>query len=102
MPRSRRPHEIVATVPAEHLVTALARHLADTVRGQVTYCARTETGEFAVVAAWPEQTPAHVDLAGSAGEVAREPVTGGGVVLVVGPRRWGDRERAVLAEFAGW
>jgi hypothetical protein len=102
MPKATRPHELVATVPAEHLVTALVRHLADTVSGQVTYRARNEAGELAVVAAWPERTPTPGDLTGSAEDVAREPVSGGGMVLVAGPRRWRRAERAMLREVAGW
>jgi hypothetical protein len=95
--KGKRPHEVAATVPAEDLVAALVRNLAGTVGGQAAYCAPVDPAkELAVVAAWPEQA---ADLTG---ETAREPVAGGGVVLVAAPRRWTGREQAVLRETAGW
>ena len=87
--KAQRPHEIAAIVPPEELVTALVRNLAGTVGGQAAYRVGSE-----LVAAWPAPT--------GLPETAREPVAGGGVVVVAGPKRWGDREQAVLRETAGW
>jgi hypothetical protein len=144
----------VATVPAEHLVTALVRHLADAVGGQVTYRAPNEMGELAVVAAWPpdvERQRGHVveraagvwtERAAEAGSASERVSSAGredagyrpanaerqrghvteraagvwtvrvveaanaerqrGHVTVFGPRRWGDAERAMHREVAGW
>jgi hypothetical protein len=94
MSKGKRPHEVAATVPAEDLVAALVRNLAGVVGGQAAYCVPAEGAELTVVASWPK-----VELAG---ETAREPVAGGGVVLVAAPRRWSGREQAVLRETAGW
>ncbi|MFL6124419.1 hypothetical protein [Actinophytocola sp.] len=91
--KGQRPHEIAATVPPENLVAALVRNLAGVVGGQAAYCVGPE---LAVIAAWPAPTLTGVT------ETAREPVAEDGVVLVAGPKRWGEREQAVLRETAGW
>lgn len=96
MPRGKRPHEIVATVPRQDQVAALVRNLADAVGGQAAYCVPAEaTAELVVVASWPTTF-------GLSGDAVREPVTGGGVVLVAEPKRWTDKEQAVLRETVGW
>lgn len=102
MVKRKRPHEVVASSPPEHLVTALVRNLAEALGGQVTYRAPNEAGELAVVAAWPDQAAGNDGLSASAAEVAREPVASGGVVLVTSPRRWGDAEHAMVRESVGW
>ncbi|MET0135813.1 MAG: hypothetical protein ABW215_19705, partial [Kibdelosporangium sp.] len=101
MPRGRRPHDLAAVVPPGQLVVALVRNLADVVGGRTAYCvpARKGPDELAVVSAWPETASRHVSAAGVA---AREPVLGGGVLLVADPTRWGQGERAVVRETAGW
>jgi len=93
--KGQRPHEVAAAVPPEELVTALVRNLAGVVDGQAAYCVM-DARECAVVAGWPA-----ADLTGLT-ETAREPVAEGGLLVVAEPRRWGDRERAVLRETADW
>jgi hypothetical protein len=90
-----RPHELAATEPPERLVPALVRNLAEVVGGQAVYGVSAETGGLLTVASWPTEARA-------AGQVVREPVAEGGVVLVAGARRWGDTEHAVLRETAVW
>lgn len=90
-----RPHELAATAPPEQLVPALVRNLAEAVGGQAVYGVSVETGELRTVASWPAEVCA-------AGQVVREPVADGGVVLVAGARRWGDTEHTVLRETAVW
>lgn len=82
-------------------MVALVRNLADVVGGRTAYCVPAGKGsdELAVVAASPETASGHVSAAGVA---AREPVLGGGVLLVACPARWGRRELAVVRETAGW
>ncbi|MDT8911655.1 hypothetical protein [Amycolatopsis sp. PS_44_ISF1] len=90
MSAGKAPHELAASVPPGRLAEALVRELALAVDGQVTH---RQDGR--VVTKWPR--------AGDyPGEVAREPVAGGGSLHVAGPRRWGDRERAALWETASW
>src|SRR5262249_18152799 len=99
--RGARPPDLVATVPPEGLVAALVRNLAETVGGQATYGlpAGGSGAELTVLASWPVLSAGRV---GVAGDVVREPVAGGGVMLVTGPRRWGDGEHAILRETAAW
>lgn len=96
--RGARPHDLMATVPPERLVAALVRNLAEAVGGQATYglLAGGSGSELTVVASWPELS------AGVSGDSVREPVDGGGVILVAGPKRWGDGEHAILLETAAW
>ncbi|MEV0696841.1 hypothetical protein AB0I53_02830 [Saccharopolyspora sp. NPDC050389] len=101
MPKLRRAHELVASVPPHRLVAALVQQLAETVGGQAAYCvpAAGRPADLNVVAASPE----HVSVRGGlAGESAREPVRGGGLLLVAGTRRWGANEQAAIRETAGW
>jgi hypothetical protein len=92
--RGPRPYELAATTPSKHLVPALVRNLAEVLGGQAVYGTQTATGTVPV-ASWPV-------AATLTGDVAQEPVDGGGIVLVAGVRRWGDAEHAVLRETALW
>lgn len=99
MRKNRRAHEVVASVPQERLIGALVDQLADAVGGRAAYCvpAAGRPEDFDVVAASPDAGPA-----GLGEESAREPVRGGGVLLVGNARRWGAKEQAALRETAGW
>src|SRR5262250_1763098 len=88
--RGTRPHDLAATVPPERLVDALVRNLAEAVGAGA---------ELTVVASWPERSAGR---AGVSGDTVRETVAGGGVMLVAGPKRWGDGEHAILRETAAW
>lgn len=101
MPKSRRAHELVASVPHHRLIAELVRQLAGMVGGKAAYCvpAPDRSADLNVVAASPE----HVSLHGAlAGEVAREPVGDDGLLLVADARRWGAKEQAATRETAGW
>lgn len=97
--RGRRPHGLAATVPQEQLVGELVRNLAEAVGGQAVYGVHATgglvTGGLVTVASWPAEVCA-------AGQDVREPVAGGGVVLVTGARRWGEAEQTMLRETAVW
>ncbi|WP_344130032.1 hypothetical protein [Saccharopolyspora halophila] len=89
----------MATVPPARLAEALVDQLARTVRGRAAYCvpAADRPEELDVVAAAPGTSAQEFD-----DESARQPVRGGGVLLVAGARRWGAKEQAALKETAGW
>ncbi|MEV4732997.1 hypothetical protein [Saccharopolyspora sp. NPDC049426] len=97
--KNRRAHDVVASAPQERLAGALVDQLADAVGGQAAYCvpAVDRPEHFDVVAASPAE-----DRTGPVEESAREPVRGGGVLLVAGARRWGAKEQAALRDTAGW
>ncbi|MBQ0924573.1 hypothetical protein [Saccharopolyspora endophytica] len=99
MRKNRRAHDVVASAPQERLAGALVDQLADAVGGQAAYCvpAADRHEHFDVVAASPAE-----DRTGPVEESAREPVRGGGVLLVAGARRWGAKEQAALRDTAGW
>jgi hypothetical protein len=107
--KGTRPHRLAATVPSEHLVRALVRNLADALGGRATYgvpvtTEQTSRARFVTIASWPEHAG---EFAGGVngdanGDVVREPVSGGGVVCIAGPWRWGDGERIILRETATW
>ncbi|TWG08577.1 hypothetical protein [Saccharopolyspora dendranthemae] len=99
MRKNRRAHEVVASVPQERLVGALVDQLADVVGGRAAYCvpAAGRPEDFDVVAASPD-----AGHSGLGEESAREPVRGGGMLLVGSARRWGAKEQAALRETAGW
>lgn len=101
MRRNRRAHELVATTPPERLADALVDRLVRTVGGRAAYCVPSagRPEELDVVAAAPESVAQQHELAD---ESARQPVRGGGVLVVAGARRWGAKEQAALAETAGW
>jgi hypothetical protein len=96
--RGKRPHTLAATVPPERLAAALVKNMARTAGARVAYCVPEPAG-LAVVAAWPEHRAAQGNPIPVA---AREPVDGGGLVLVGTPRRWGAAEHEALRETAGW
>lgn len=101
MPRPRRAHELVASVPHHRLIGALVRQLAETVNGKAAYCvpAADQQADLTVIAAWPENFSVRDGLGG---EVGREPVRGGGLLLVADTRRWGPKEQSAARETAGW
>jgi hypothetical protein len=101
--RGARPYELVATAAPERLVAALVRNLAEVVGGQATYGlpAGGSGGELTPIESWP-RLPAGRVSGTVMGDVVREPVAGGGVVLVAGPKRWGDGEYTILRETAAW
>lgn len=101
MRKTRRAHELVASVPQHRLVRALVNQLAETVGGQAAYCVpAVEMPEnLNIVAASPDYVPVRGAIAD---EAVREPVRGGGVLLVTGARRWDEKKQAALRETAGW
>lgn len=99
-----RPYELAVTTPPKHLVPALVRNLAEVLGGQAVYGNQTTTGTVPV-ASWPTDaalTDGNMLAPQAPLGVAREPVDGGGIVLVAGVRRWGEAEQAVLRETALW
>lgn len=100
----RRPQELVAACRPDRLVPELVRNLAEALGGRVAFCAPVgaQNAGLVVRAAWPEDAAVPGGPAGLEGEVARQPVRGGGMVLVAAPRQWGDGEHAALRETAGW
>ncbi|MGW5649093.1 hypothetical protein ACWEV3_42845 [Saccharopolyspora sp. NPDC003752] len=101
MPKARRAHDLVTSVPPHRLVAALVQQLAEAVGGQAAYCvpAVGRPADLNVIAASPE----HLAVRGGLpDEAAREPVRGGGLLLVAGTRRWGAKEQAAIRETAGW
>ncbi|WP_243794356.1 hypothetical protein [Saccharopolyspora gloriosae] len=97
-----RVHEVVATVPPDRLVVELVRHVADAVGGQAAYCVPVDGDptRLRVVAAAPEHVLVH---GGLPGESAREPVRGGGLLLVAeGRRRLLGGEPNAVRDAASW
>ncbi|WP_406689449.1 hypothetical protein REH65_25635 [Saccharopolyspora sp. ID03-671] len=99
MRKNRRPHELVTSVPQDRLADELVGQLARTVGGQAAYCvpAADRPEGFEVVAASSQSIHTGPDR-----DSFREPVRGGGVLLVAGARRWGAKEQAAVRETAGW
>lgn len=102
MSKPRHAHEVVASVPPDQLIGELVRHLADTIGGQVAYCVPEESdpAELHVIAAAPQDVRVR---GGLPGESVRQPVRGGGLLLVAGGReRLREDELAAIRDVAGW